>query len=648
MLTQLPTSIYALGSSVRERLVGSELLQEFNERHRYSRSRFTLDAESFRYIMKEAVSCSPMNAQDNVLGVCNALYNSEISYSESRNEYHLPSASSFDQGSCVAIYNKGNERAFKVCFPVQSNNNNGMKLKPKFGVVLQSQVVTSESGNTYHEWNVVSRYITEDKSGSINPLVIDDPDSSCPGECYLTGPMVQRLLSELNQCYIHYPAALNETFLDNYVRQIIAEEGTINVLCPSDGTQHMVATRWIRRGDQVFIYLHETLGPDTEVSTDTLKRIKEAVSTYLPHLDVYLLTPSFTHQTDASACTYIAMEVFKAFDSGTNQLDDVIIDLALKEENCLSRASSTTRASRHKCNESNAINVAESESAFRLSWQNTPPVLLKDSQNPAVIAAVMNDILDNSESSLNQPFVMDGQKTTLLEYWRKHCRECSGECINLSALAGRYKAALDYMDLPKRKIKTEPRSQSRVKITAEKKVTSSTAPSGNARSLAKGQFKSPASESRKVSKRRHPEENGPASGSGQIPQKKSKYHAGKTSAKNKKERSKQESNQRVSSSVTAESLNQDQSQVGNVDSVMQQYQASMNQLNQKYQKAVTSITRYFQNQQANALASINENFNEFAEQLTRQFTETIKKLSRPSTTQDGEASTHKKQNSQSG
>ncbi len=328
----------------------------------------------------------------------------------------LPAGAEFRHHS-LALYNKHKTNSVEIDAEGKRHT-----LKPGEGLILQSQ----EKADGEVQWNPVAHYQHNLRWINSNPLIRDEGPTISPhkyleremfvpeGEYFLTPNMVQQLVM-LKSRGLDIPEICQEK--EDFIRVLKDFSASDIDYCPcktiltwSDKSNHIVAIRLLRKkNDELLVYLHETLGPESLAAKDIREELLSAIQEIKPAKHISFLTPGFTSQRDFSSCGVFALKAHTAF-SKHPELDDWLWQQAGQQKTMLHHSGSVSRLKNHL-----------------ISLHNMPAQLLKQYQGKESL----------SPEQINR--IVSGDNIRLQDYFTRHQPVNSDKPFNLSAIGKKYK-----------------------------------------------------------------------------------------------------------------------------------------------------------------------------------------------------------------
>ena len=495
LLTELPENGYALNTSLRERLL-KPVCSHLEINRKATRSYFDPngsepdepDAPTLeqRWLMKSAVYDQPGIGIG--IGIGSQVKAIAESMRSTGDTLTLPDIKKIPVNTPFAIYNKNNNKPITV-LGEQSSDSLSMTLKANHGAIIQ----TTRKGNSL-QWETLSNYESKTRNSPANPILVEIPtkeeklerkkikDSGkskehlYKGEPFLTPAMVQELAAEATALpkpdfYKHKTTTIDpfqklltgktEKILDNGKRVV-----TTNLIVQSSSCEHMIHLRLIRDdSNNIFIYMHETLEPGSEIALNINDGVMDAVAELYSNYNIYLLRPGFQLQKDSSCCSQFALESMLAFHE-TSDLDEWIMKTA-KDADALVHLPTVRR--RNKAEPGSLIK----DDKFYIPADKMHVQLLKSNQNIALLpdntrAYKLPAGTDKAEvKPYNAENITDAQLDTVVdnetgqtlrEHYQKHTVSVPDENnagqtsdINLFATGLRYRNILKWDKLQKEK-----------------------------------------------------------------------------------------------------------------------------------------------------------------------------------------------------
>ena len=299
--------------------------------------------------------------------------------SGNKNGLVLPNPDKFQEGDTFYLYNQDDQKAALVS-PLYPKN---IKLKGLSGLI-----VTVKEADGKKAWHIEANYLSENRNDYTNPLLIDDSSAEQhihSGELFIPPAVVGTIMekdfgSKPLLCTNHEPGlAFKELSKQTppYAK---------NLLITTISNEHSVAVRVVNYGENLLVYIHETLGSKNTLTIKTEESILDAVRSTFPDNKIYVLKPGFVMQKDSNSCTTIALHSMKVFASdsedGMNKdqpvsLDAEIMELARRKEAVFHNGSQKKRATRQNTEQIEYLK----EPRFLIPVEEMPPSLLMCNQN---------------------------------------------------------------------------------------------------------------------------------------------------------------------------------------------------------------------------------------------------------------------------
>ncbi|UYM16529.1 coiled-coil domain-containing protein [Endozoicomonas euniceicola] len=505
-LTKLPEYGYVLETSLRDRLL-EPVWRHLEVNRKAVWSEFDPDGSDpnepdeptleQRWLMKGAV----YDQSHSDIGISCQKKAVTESMSCKEGSLILPDIDKIPVNTPFAIYNKSNEKPITV-LGKQSSNSLSMTLKPDDGTIIQA----IKKKNSPIQWETVSNYQSKTRNSPANPILVEIPtkeekierkklkdsgkskEHPYKGEPFLTPTMVQDLAAEATALpkpdfYKHKTTSPDpfQKLLTGKTEKKILDNGkrvvTTNLIVQSSSCEHMIHLRLIRDdGNNIFIYMHETLGPDNEIALNINDGVMSAIAGLYGNYNIYLLKPGFQLQKDASCCSQFALESMLTFHE-TSDLDEWIIKTA-KDADALIHLPT----GRRKDKEASEPQIKDDK--FYISADKMHVQLLKSNQNRDLLRGnkKTHKLPTGTDKAEGKPYIAEeitdaqldtvvdnetGQ--TLREHYQKHTVSVPDENnagrlsdINLFATGLRYKNILKWEKLHKEKI-----HQARIKRKTE-------------------------------------------------------------------------------------------------------------------------------------------------------------------------------------
>ncbi|WP_163372766.1 hypothetical protein [Endozoicomonas acroporae] len=216
-------------------------------------------------------------------------------------------------------------------------------LSPGEGVILEYK--SSDEGLPY--WEIVATYHNKDITVQMNPLLqerLDFKDIAISNGQYHLPVRAIEELSVLKRKHGICPAVFNcgrisdksaLNSLKKYVSENLANgrgQAVFSMLVMNESAAHMIAVRFIQAGNQIVVYLHETIQPKSCVAKETRNFIITAISDSVKNIRdnslYFLTTPASGYlQKDYNSCSITAFKVLLSFEKERNGLDPFFIQL---------------------------------------------------------------------------------------------------------------------------------------------------------------------------------------------------------------------------------------------------------------------------------------------------------------------------------
>lgn len=374
--------IYALDARIRDHLISAPLRSKLKIRHMIAAFSFTPPAlgvsdHDCRVQMKKACDINnPQQTPDKTLTWALADDSDQTLIShESGYHYQLNTSEKVRNGDLLAIYNHSNDQVVTLKQEEQK-----FPLKAHAGLILKAQI----DAKGQCQWQPVSKYTPLTKQVETNPLIVDVNESSndksvqspaVKGEMLLPPNIVRDLVNSVKKPGVCTgPAEIQERF-----HQLNAMDGTCSVIVFSETSNHMVALRGIAHGDDVYLYINETLDTDCPIAQVVRLEILQAAQSAFRGRNLHVLTPGFRTQSDFSCCSLFTLEAVNDFEN-KQELDQWLISQCQNENTRVWQCSDNTGRVSRRRNEQKQLPVTLPEGCY-LDVEQLPARLLKLSQN---------------------------------------------------------------------------------------------------------------------------------------------------------------------------------------------------------------------------------------------------------------------------
>lgn len=265
------------------------------------------------------------------------------------------------------------------------------------------------------------------------------------GELFLPIDVVQDLATmQSPDKQTRYPLFTLDQDNPDFIRQVQAQltsaSSGCSVLIHNPGSEHILAARLIRRGNELICYLHEPLKQTTKQAVVIQEQVCTTLLAAFPGLSIRCLVPEAALQHDFYSCGVYALKALRAFRK-TDKFDYTIFSAGIKSLPVARISQKAGKSGEEDSRKDKLLVMPE-----RLPLQNIPPRLLKMYQGSSA------DL--SKEKQLSVAVCKDG--TTLEQYYEKHSREkclhdkTDKHMVKLAPFGKRYLYASEWHDAQSR------------------------------------------------------------------------------------------------------------------------------------------------------------------------------------------------------
>ena len=447
LMDSLPYPVFILQRPLRDYLIEESLRTKLKIQHRWPSFSFSTPTDGIslnacRHAMKATTTAKDnQKTPDKMVSWASmeiASPHIEASTSSDKvkwlkkNTYIMTEAEPTDTGKLFAIYNNSDDQAVSL-----KSGEQRIPIKAHSGAVFTAGI---------NGWQLVSKYTAKVTTTETNPLILDvesdDKRFGVRGEFLLTPKMVQDLCPSKNKPPIcEHPEEIESLFHEMAASKAELSE---SLIASSYTSNHSAAIRVIVKGDDVFIYINETLDSHNPVAVSMRQYVMQAAQTAFRQKNTHIMAPGFKTQNDFSCCTLLTLTAIEAFEH-TSDIDSWITKYKeVPDARMWSARPKTNRSTR------NAVTLEDLNSKsdiYFLPVKELPAVLLKDSQNKRL------EFTEKQNNTLVSTHPDTGADISLLDYTKLHTRTVPVEGtnttteVNLSATGMRYQAVLKWEKL---------------------------------------------------------------------------------------------------------------------------------------------------------------------------------------------------------
>ncbi|OED44214.1 hypothetical protein ACH42_08160 [Endozoicomonas sp. (ex Bugula neritina AB1)] len=399
----LPYIIDGLSQKVRNRYISPELKKELSSKQSgWNVGCFELVSDDIKpdklaSVMKEAIKNT---FQDGIIGAASTSeYSFQNSFfcSKGGEQKVIKYNGLLPSEGIIALYNPADIRQ-RVEFSQPSSLKESVN--PGSGVLFKA-----EKDDSGIKWIKLANYKIKKTNKSIetNPLLresgplvmrggsIEDLNEN-DGELFISEAMLSNLASEIqsDKSIVCTTKTLKKK-LSNLKNDDV---DSLNVIIQD--SNHSTFSRIIKKDQALIVYVHETLGPDNEISNLIRQSLLKQLKGIDKEREIYFMTPKETLQKDFSSCGVFALKALKAFRK-SNDLDTWLINYTKDKQNV--RVQFSPKGDTLDLSESSKVKIGE-----------MPSMLLKNAQ------------VDQDAFSQKQldTIVSNKKKLTLKSYFDKY------------------------------------------------------------------------------------------------------------------------------------------------------------------------------------------------------------------------------------